>query len=146
MTPHETYRELLGLSAAGLLDAAGERAVREHVRECPECAARLEAFAGLSRALGALPAPEPPGDLLFRTQARVAAGLAADADRRQGAILAAAGALLAWSFVLGAWYLYRTLVGAGAVWFVAVMILPACIAAPAAAALLGPRRRLERSW
>lgn len=48
---HEDIRDLMALSAAGLLDAAGERRVLEHARECPECAARLEEIGALARGL-----------------------------------------------------------------------------------------------
>ena len=38
----ESIRDLLALSAAGLLDASEARRVAEHVRECGACAADLE--------------------------------------------------------------------------------------------------------
>jgi len=72
MTTHETVRQLLALSAAGFLDAADERRVREHVRECAACAAALDDLAAVSADLCHLPTPVTPPDLLARTQARVA--------------------------------------------------------------------------
>ena len=80
MSDHEPVRQLLALSAAGLLDAGEERLVREHARQCAACAAELEEFAALSAGLSALPVPQPPADLVRRT----AALLAAEADRRAG--------------------------------------------------------------
>jgi len=146
MTPHQTIEELLPLSAAGLLDATEERRVREHVRECAGCAARLESLGGIAAALAAMPAPAPPPDLALRTQARVAAELATAADRRRGAVLAIAGAGMGWISWLALGSLYRVLAGAWpslwvwlAVW--AAMALPA---APLAAAL-HKARRSERS-
>ena len=65
---HEQIQPLLTLSAAGLLDAEGERAIGEHARECPECAAQLEALSALSAALASRPAPEMPALLMLRTR------------------------------------------------------------------------------
>ena len=69
MSDHESVRELLALSAAGLLDPGEERLVREHVRQCAACAAELDDYAALSAGLSALPAPQPPADLVSRTTA-----------------------------------------------------------------------------
>ena len=66
MTTHETIRQLLALSAAGLLDAADERRVRQHVHECAACAAALDELAAVSADLCRLPAPMAPPDLLAR--------------------------------------------------------------------------------
>ena len=40
MSEHESVRQLLALSAAGLLDSGEERLVREHARQCARCAAQ----------------------------------------------------------------------------------------------------------
>jgi predicted anti-sigma-YlaC factor YlaD len=150
----ESIAALLPLSAAGLLDAAGERTVREHVRECASCRTRMESFGDLAGALAALPAPAPPADLALRTQSLLAAELAAAADRRRGGWLALAGAAMAWISWFGLWDCYRVLTaGFGGllrpgwpnfwVWL-AVSTLLALLAAPIAAALLRARRH-ERS-
>jgi anti-sigma factor RsiW len=144
MTFHESIRELLALSAAGLLDPAEERRVREHLRDCPECAAQAHEFASLSQGLSALPAPVAPVGLVARTEARLAAEIAAETDRRHGAILAAAAGLLAWVMTLATWYCYRTL-GGGVVGWLAWSTAPAWVAAPVAAGMLRSRRCLERS-
>jgi anti-sigma factor RsiW len=80
MTTHDEVRPLLALSVAGMLDAADERRVREHTRECAECEAELAAFSDLAAELAILPSPAPSPDLLARTQMQ----LAADRDRREG--------------------------------------------------------------
>ena len=67
MSDHESVRELLALSAAGLLDPGEERLVRDHARQCAACAAELDAYATLSAGLSALPSPQPPADLVRRT-------------------------------------------------------------------------------
>jgi predicted anti-sigma-YlaC factor YlaD len=143
MTLHESIQELLALSAAGLLDPAEEHRVRQHLRGCPECAACADQFAALSAGLSSLPVPPPPPDLATRTEARLVAELAAEADRRQGALLAAAAVLLAWVMTLATWYCYRTLAGGGVLGWLAWSTLSAWVAAPAVAGLL--RRRLEGS-
>ena len=146
MTTHETIRQLLALSAAGLLDAADERRVREHVRECAECAAALDELAAVSADLCRLPAPIAPPDLLARTEARVAAELAAQAGLRQGAMLAVGAGLFAWMAALAVWGLYRFLTGsAGWLAWLVLTTVPAYMAAGAVAVLFASRRRLERS-
>jgi predicted anti-sigma-YlaC factor YlaD len=146
MTTHETIRQLLALSAAGLLDAADERRVREHVHECAECSTALDDLAAVSADLCRLPAPIAPPDLLARTEARVAAELAAQAGLRHGAILAVGAGLFAWMAALATWGLYRLLAGsAGWLEWLMLTTVPAYMAAGAVAAMFASRRRLERS-
>jgi predicted anti-sigma-YlaC factor YlaD len=135
---HNEFRELLALSAAGLLDAAEERQVREHARECSECAAELEALGDLAAALAVLPAPAPPSDLLPRTQARVAA----DRDRREAQRLAIAAALCAATMTAAVCALAQSYFGP-MVWVAATVIptIPAAIVA----AMLKSRSHAERS-
>src|ERR1051326_2653017 len=92
MTPHAKLQELLTLSAAGLLEPGEERQVREHIQECPECAARLDSMAELAVELRALPAPPVPVHVV----ARVNAEMAAYADRRESAWLVAGSAVMGW--------------------------------------------------
>ena len=142
MSDHEQVRQLLALSAAGLLDAGEERLVREHARQCPACAAELEAFAALSAGLSALPVPHPPADLVRRTSAL----LAAESDRREGAIFAGAAAIFACVCVLLTAQILRMLAGDSAVllWFVWVGI--SSVLGTASALLLASRRRFERRF
>jgi anti-sigma factor RsiW len=146
MTTHETIRQLLALSAAGLLDAADERRVREHVRECEECATALDELAAVSAGLCRLPAPMAPADLLARTEARVAAEMAAQAGLRHGAILAVGAGLFAWMAALATWGLYGLVTGsAGWLAWLALTTVPAYMAAGAVAVMFASRRRFERS-
>ena len=138
----EDVCDLLALSAAGLLEAGEERQVREHIRECAECAARLDSLAEVAAELRSLPAPPVPAHVT----ARVSAEMAAYADRRQGAMLAAGSAVLAWLLALATLYLYRMLMGDAVGWrltgWLVWSTVPAGMAASAAAGLL---RRRERS-
>ena len=146
MNTHENVRQLLALSAASLLDAGDERRVRKHVQECVECATALEELAAVSAGLSRLPAPMAPPDLLARTEARMAAELAAEAGPRHAAILAVGGGLFAWIVALATWGLWRFLAG-GAGWaaWLLLITVPAYMAAGAVAVLFASRRRLERS-
>lgn len=141
MSDHEIVRELLALSAAGVLDASEERRVREHAEQCAACAAELTEFAALSAGLSELPAPQPPADLVRRT----AVLLAAEADRRQGAILAGVAAILATIVVLLAGQTLRVLASdsVALVWFGWVLI--SSVLGASSALVLASRRRLERS-
>ena len=141
MSDHEHVRQLLSLSAAGLLDAGEERLVHEHARQCDACAAALDEFAALSAGLSALPVPQPPADLVRRTSAL----LAAEKDRRRGAVLAGAAAVFACAFVLIVGQAVRLVVGDSAalawlLWSAITSVLGA-----ASALMLASRRRLERS-
>ena len=141
MTEHESVRQLLALSAAGLLDAGEERLVREHVGQCAQCAANLDDYLALSAGLSELPAPQPPAYLVSRT----AMLLAAEADRRQGAVFAAVASIFALVFVLLIGLTLRIVAGgtAALVWLIWAVI--ASMLGAASALLLAPRRRLERS-
>ncbi|MCX6631841.1 MAG: hypothetical protein NTW28_29885 [Candidatus Solibacter sp.] len=141
MSDHESVRQLLALSAAGLLDCSQERMVREHARQCAACAAELDEFAALAAGLSALPSPQPPAYLLARTTAL----LAAEADRRQGAAFAAASAVFAFALVLLTGQALRTLVGdsAALAWLAWAAITS--VFGAASALVLTSRRRLERS-
>src|SRR2546423_15604574 len=108
----ESIRDLLALSAAGLLDASEARRVAEHVRECGACAAELESLGDVAGALGSLPAPHPPAGLVYQTQLAVAV----EADRRQGARLAVASGGLAWVIGLATWEVGSILAGSNAIW------------------------------
>lgn len=145
MTPHEAVRDLLALSASGVLDAADERSVREHVRDCAECAARLEQLAMLAGDLAALPVPAIPPDLALRTQALMAAELAARAERRQGAVLAALAGGFGWGLALLTAYFFQLAAG-GSMWmWLAGHSAVALLGAAAAAALYQQQRNSERS-
>ena len=142
---------LLALSSAGLLDAAEERQLREHVRECAACAARLQSFAAMAQGLASMPSPPVPADLASRTQARMAAELTASADRRSGALLAIAAALIGWASWFAIWDLYRGLTsgidamlrpGWPGMWAcIGISMAMAFLAAPLSAALVRIRRR-----
>jgi hypothetical protein len=127
-------------SAAGFLTPEEERLLREHVAECSGCAARLEEMAILAAGLRNLPSPLPSATLAARTNALLAAGISARADRRQAAVLASAAALCGWTILLAGLYTWD-LVG-GQWWWAAWWVALSFAVVPAAAAVRN--RRLER--
>jgi anti-sigma factor RsiW len=144
MTPHESTRPLLALSAAGLLDPDGERQVREHVLECPECAAHLAGLAALAAGLSAMPSPRPSPELVARTQARVSAELAKRRDGVSGVVLAIAGCICGWVVSLAIWGLWDALDANPAIliWLEFSVVL----AGVTAAVVVRRKRRMERSF
>ena len=141
MNEHESVRQLLALSAAGLLEASEERLVREHARQCAACAAKLDDYATLSAGLAALPCPLPLPDLLRRTNAVVAA----EVDRRQGAAFAAATGVFACVFVLLTCLTLRMVAGDSIALAWLGWALISSVLGAASAVVLASRRRLERS-
>lgn len=141
MSDHESVRQLLALSAAGLLDAAEERLVREHARQCARCTAKLDDYAALSAGLSALPCPLPLPDLLRRTNSLVAAEL----DRRQGAAFASGAAIFAFVFVLLIGQTLRMVAGDSVALAWLAWALISSVFGAASAVVLASRRRLERS-
>lgn len=112
MNEHDAIVELLALAAAGVLRPGEERRVREHAARCAECAAELGAWQTLAGEIGAAPVPQAPPRLVAQTQARVAATLRAEADRRWDETVLLVLALLCWTVGLSVWAVWR-LVTAG---------------------------------
>jgi anti-sigma factor RsiW len=141
MSEHETVRNWLALSAAGLLECGEERRVLEHTAGCAECAAELEEYAGLSAGLRELPAPHPPAQLVART----AALMLMEADRRQGSYLAAGAAILVFVLVAALGQTLRMMLGdqAAYVWILCAVV-SSLLGAAAALVLTASRRRCER--
>lgn len=151
MNEHDAIVELLALAAAGVLTPEEERRVREHTARCAECAAELNSWQMLAGELGAAPAPQAPPRLVLQTQARVAAVLRAEADRRWDETVLLVLALLCWTVGLSVWAVWR-LVTAGADGLVAfdlsqtllyltVSTLLAWLTGGVAAVIAGQRRR-----
>jgi len=137
VSSHETICPLLAESAAGLLDAAQERAVRQHASECPECAAELMSLGAVAQELGLMPCPTPSPDLLVRTQVHIAA----DRERRESQRLALASVFCAAGIAVSGCVLLQPVFGS-VVWLAATLV-PTLPAAAAAAMLAG--RRFSRS-
>jgi len=136
----DSVRELFALSAAGALDAAGERLVAEHARECASCAAELASLGEIAGLLGGLPSQAPSPGLVLQTQLLVAA----EADRREGARLALAAGALAWAIGIATWAAGRVIAGSSPVWIWSIWCAAVGTIGSGVAAALVSRRRAER--
>jgi anti-sigma factor RsiW len=111
MNAHEEIRDLLTLAAAGALDAAGQRRVEDHLRECPGCRAEFESWQRLTGVLKDMPTPQAPMGLVERTRRRMERQAAAHAAQRRHRLLLVWLTVFAWASTLLTWPLLRLLGG-----------------------------------
>jgi hypothetical protein len=81
----DQHNEILPRLAAfhdGQLDDAESLEIRAHLEACSTCRQRLSEWAALDRALAALPMPEAPAEVHWRTQAALARASEAPRARR----------------------------------------------------------------
>ena len=107
MNQHAEIRELLTLAAAGALDAAGQRRVEEHLRQCSGCRAELAAWQRLTGALEAMPTPQAPKGLVERTRRQMENRAAAHAEHRWNRTALAWLIAFAWLSTLLTWPLVQ---------------------------------------
>jgi anti-sigma factor RsiW len=152
---HKTLRDLLGLAAAGALDAGEQQRVDEHLRECSECQAEFQAWTKITGSLRDMPAPQIPAGLVARTRARMESARAAKAERWRHQIILGCLVLFAWIVTLLSFPLLR-IAGNGLAGllhmstsdvntWVALYLLLGWIGTGVAAGLLGLRRQNERT-
>ena len=89
-----------GLEEALLARDEIGRAEREHLGQCPDCAAAADRLRSLAAALDSLPAPEPRPELLAATRARARAALAPPAGFGTELLRVFAGAAAVLPFVV----------------------------------------------
>jgi anti-sigma factor RsiW len=111
MPQHDDIRDLLTLAAAGALDAAEQRQVEEHLRQCPGCRAELESWQRLTGALEALPTPQAPLGLVERTRRQLEAQVSVQAERKRKRTLLLWLTVLGWASTLLTWPLFQLLGG-----------------------------------
>jgi anti-sigma factor RsiW len=107
MNQHDDIRDLLSLAAAGALDAAEQRQVEEHLRQCAGCRAELEFWQRLTGSLEALPTPQAPVGLVERTRRQLEAKVSVQAERRSKRALLVWLTLLGWATTLLTWPLFQ---------------------------------------
>jgi anti-sigma factor RsiW len=100
MNGHEEIRDLLTLAAAGALDAAGQRRVEDHLRECRDCRTELESWQQLTGALKEMPTPQAPMGLVERTRRRMERQAAARVEQRRRRLLLVWLTAFAWASTL----------------------------------------------
>jgi anti-sigma factor RsiW len=111
MNNHADIRDLLTLAAAGVLDAAGQRRVEEHLRHCQDCRVEFEAWRRLTGALEALPTPQAPLGLVERTRRQMERRAAAQVETRQKRVLLGWLTVFGWVSTLLTWPLFQFLGG-----------------------------------
>jgi anti-sigma factor RsiW len=111
MDAHEEIRDLLILAAAGALDAAGQRRVEDHLRQCPGCRAEFQSWQRLTGALQEMPTPQAPLGLVERTRRRMERQAAARVAQRRNRLLLVWLTVFAWATTLLTWPLLRLLGG-----------------------------------
>jgi len=107
MNQHDDIRDLLTLAAAGALDAAEQRQVEEHLRQCAGCRAELESWQRLTGALEALPTPQAPMGLVERTRRQMENQLAVRGEHRQKRLLFAWLTVIGWGTTFLSWPLFH---------------------------------------
>jgi anti-sigma factor RsiW len=154
MNEHTEIQGLLALAAAGALEPAEQARVDGHLRTCAACAKELAGLQALAAELSILAAPQPPLGLAARTRARVAAELAARAERRRHhlllGLLISFGWLLTLLTLLAARYfgddvarLFRLSFSDVEIGFFAYTLL-AALASAAFAGVAGPHHHAQR--
>ncbi len=107
MDEHVEIRDLLTLAAAGALDAASQRRVEDHLRQCSDCRVELELWQQLTGALEALPTPQAPLGLVERTRRQMEACANALAEQRRNRALLAWLTVFAWVSTFLTWPLFQ---------------------------------------
>ena len=107
MSEHDEILALLALAAAGVLDAADQGRVDDHLRGCETCRGELAAWTGYAGACRSLRPPAQPDRLVERTRERIIAEHAARADQRSEGFLLAVLAGFGWIVAITIWFLAR---------------------------------------
>lgn len=111
MNQHDDIRDLLNLAAAGALDAAAQRRVEDHLRQCAGCRAELESWQQLTGALEALPTPQAPAGLVERTRRQLERRAAAQAESGRKRRVLVWLTVFAWASTILTWPLFQLLGG-----------------------------------
>jgi Putative zinc-finger len=154
MNPHDEIRALLTLAAAQTLDGSQQARVDSHIRECADCASELASMRAIAAGLGNLPVPQPSLGLAARTRLRVAAEMAARAERRRQHLVITLLICFGWAITLltllagryfadGLAHLFRISFTQFAIGFIGYTLF-ASIASAAFAGLIGPRLQAAR--
>jgi anti-sigma factor RsiW len=153
MNEHSEIRELLTLAAAGVLSAAEQRRVEEHLPHCDACRAEFHGWSRLTGALQKQPTPQAPPDLVRQTRRMLELRAQALHERRQNHFVLGMLVLLGWTLTLLNWPVLHLLDGPLRQWFNVsstqlntlwvTYMLAAWIATALAVAVLGRRRQQE---
>lgn len=117
MNEHTRVRGWLALYLANSLNKEEEAGVDQHLLACSDCRAELGALRLIAGDLKSTPPPQPSFGLAQRTRARIAAEMAAKAERRQHQRMLAWVIGFAWIFTGLTFMAGRFLVPEVAAWF-----------------------------
>jgi anti-sigma factor RsiW len=98
MNKHIRVRGLLALYLTNGLTREEEAGVEQHLPACSDCRAELVTLRLIAGDLKSIPPPQPSFGLAQRTRARIAAEMAAKAERRQHRRMLAWVIVFAWIF------------------------------------------------
>jgi anti-sigma factor RsiW len=98
MNEHIRVRGLLALYLTNSLSREEGAVVDQHLAECSDCRAELATLRMIAGDLKSMPPPQPSFGLARRTRARIAAEMAAKAERRQHQRMLAGVIGFAWIF------------------------------------------------
>jgi roadblock/LC7 domain-containing protein len=154
MNDHDKIRELLGIAAAGALTRDEQESVDRHVNECAVCGAELSDHRLLVAGLRSLPIPQPSGELVARTLARVSLRMKMQAEQRWEQWVMILLTLFGWLLAVASWLVIRFLSGNYLVWLTPGFTRPwlglsgytmlLWLTGGIAAVILGVRHRRER--
>jgi predicted anti-sigma-YlaC factor YlaD len=154
MSTHESLRNMLPLSAAGVLNQQEQLQVEAHARNCEICRTELDAWSNYAAGLRGLPQPAAPADLIARTQARILRERETAATVRWNGLTLCGLGIFSWVASGIFWVLVRELSGgklevlgtnlvSAGPWFL-VSFTVASITAAATALLIGNRGEIGR--
>ena len=154
MSTHESIRNMLPLSAAGVLNQQEQLQVEAHARVCEICRRELDAWSVYAEGLRGLPQPTAPADLIARTQARILRERETAATVRWNGLTLCGLGIFSWVASVTFWVLVRELSGgklevlgtnlvSAGPWFL-VSFTVASITAAATALLIGNRGEIGR--
>ena len=108
---HNKIREMLALAAADALEPNDLELVVQHARTCGQCAAEMEQWQHLSRAVRQLPTPQPSPNLVQRTCARAEARMIEEREHAWNRRVMISLVLFAWGLTLTSWPIVRLVSG-----------------------------------
>src|SRR5271170_4621627 len=102
---------MLALAAADALEPNELELVMQHARTCPQCAAEMEQWQHLSRAVRQLPTPQPSPNLVQRTCARAEARMIEEREHAWNRSVMISLELFGWGLTLTSWPIVRLVSG-----------------------------------
>src|ERR1700760_177618 len=116
MNDHNQIRSLLSLQVSGGISSEEQTRIDDHLRECSDCRRELASLRALAADLKSIPEPQLSFGLAQRTRARIAAEMAAKAERRQNHRFLASIVGFSWIVTVLTFVIGRLLITDVALW------------------------------